>query len=119
MPSITALETTINNDPLRLCLYLLSGERTLLVDSGLRTMPETVIFPALEAAGLPDRIDLPVNSHADADHHGGNAGTLCLGPSSTPIQWTPPIRVHLEQHTAAGHLYENIGRTHLVSVEHR
>ncbi len=30
-----------------------------------------------------------------------------LGPSSTPIQWIPPVRAHLERHAAAGRLYED------------
>jgi glyoxylase-like metal-dependent hydrolase (beta-lactamase superfamily II) len=56
------------------CQYLLVGEeRTLLVDTGLRDMPEHVIAPYL--AGL-DRsladIDDVVISHADVDHCGGN-----------------------------------------------
>ncbi len=80
IPGVTAIETTMGNAPLR--FYLLSGDRTLLVDSGLRTMPETVIFPALETAGLPVRLDMLVNSHADADHHGGNAGILARSPGT-------------------------------------
>ena len=48
------------------CQYLISGsERTLLVDTGLRDMPDTVIAPAAE------RVDLVLISHADVDHCGG------------------------------------------------
>ena len=44
------------------------AERTLLVDTGLRDMPRTVIAPYLE-----DRpIDDVLVSHADVDHCGGN-----------------------------------------------
>jgi glyoxylase-like metal-dependent hydrolase (beta-lactamase superfamily II) len=66
----------------RLNLYLLDGERTLLVDSGVHTTPETVISPALAAAGLPEQIDLLFISHADADHHGGNAALLACSPGT-------------------------------------
>jgi glyoxylase-like metal-dependent hydrolase (beta-lactamase superfamily II) len=66
----------------RLNLYLLDGERTLLVDSGVHSTPETVIFPALTAAGLPERVDLLLISHADADHHGGNAALLARLPNT-------------------------------------
>ena len=48
--------------------YLLVGEeRTLLVDTGLRDMPRTVIAPYLD-----DRLDAVLISHADVDHCGGN-----------------------------------------------
>ncbi|NJN17754.1 MAG: MBL fold metallo-hydrolase [Oscillochloris sp.] len=80
MPGVNAIETTMGNNLLR--CYLLSGARTLLVDSGLRTMPDTVIFPALEATGLPLHFDMLLNSHADADHHGGNAAILARSPGS-------------------------------------
>jgi glyoxylase-like metal-dependent hydrolase (beta-lactamase superfamily II) len=78
LPGVTAIETAIGTNPLT--LYLLHGERTLLVDSGLHGMPEAVIFPALAAAGLPAEVDMLLNSHADADHHGGNAGVLARSP---------------------------------------
>lgn len=83
LPGLTALETAIG--PNLLTLYLLHGERTLLVDSGLHGMPEQVIFPTLEAAGLPTRLDMLLNSHADADHHGGNAGVLARSPHTLVI----------------------------------
>lgn len=79
-PGLAAVELAMGES--RLCLYLLYGERALLVDSGLRGMPGALIFPALEAAGLPTRIDLLLNSHADADHHGGNAEVLDRCPQA-------------------------------------
>jgi glyoxylase-like metal-dependent hydrolase (beta-lactamase superfamily II) len=51
------------------CPYLLVGEeRSLLVDTGLREMPSTVIAPYLD--GRP--VDWVLTSHADVDHCGGN-----------------------------------------------
>lgn len=79
------LEITAGTGENRLALYLLHGERSLLVDSGLRDTPATTIFPALAAAGLPPSIDMLLISHADADHHGGNAGILARSPATTVL----------------------------------
>jgi glyoxylase-like metal-dependent hydrolase (beta-lactamase superfamily II) len=88
LPGVLEIEAASGDN--RLALYLLHGEsqdeaqplRTLLVDSGLRDAPEAAIFPALAAAGLPPAIDMLLVSHADADHHGGNAGVLARSPST-------------------------------------
>lgn len=66
------------------CQYLLVGdERTLLVDTGLRDMPEQVIAPYL--AGI-DRsladIDDVLISHADVDHCGGNRSLRDAAPEA-------------------------------------
>ena len=58
------------------CQYLIAGERTLLVDTGLRDMPDTVIAPAVE------RVDLVLTSHADVDHSGGNRRARELFPDA-------------------------------------
>jgi glyoxylase-like metal-dependent hydrolase (beta-lactamase superfamily II) len=51
------------------CQYLVVGsDRTLLVDTGLRDMPRTVIEPYLDGR----RVDYALISHADVDHCGGN-----------------------------------------------
>jgi glyoxylase-like metal-dependent hydrolase (beta-lactamase superfamily II) len=61
------------------CQYLLAGdERTLLVDTGLRDMPRTVIAPYLD--GL--RVDDVLISHADVDHCGGNRTLRELWPGT-------------------------------------
>jgi glyoxylase-like metal-dependent hydrolase (beta-lactamase superfamily II) len=53
------------------CEYLLVGdERTLLVDTGLRDMPRTVIAPYVQSLDL--EVTDVVVSHADVDHCGGN-----------------------------------------------
>jgi glyoxylase-like metal-dependent hydrolase (beta-lactamase superfamily II) len=59
--------------------YLLVGEeRTLLVDTGLRDMPRTVIAPQLDGR----RIDDVLISHADVDHCGGNRTLRELSPAT-------------------------------------
>jgi glyoxylase-like metal-dependent hydrolase (beta-lactamase superfamily II) len=64
------------------CQYLLVGEeRTLLVDTGLRDMPNTVIAPYLATVGrsLADLDDVVI-SHADVDHCGGNRALRAAAP---------------------------------------
>ena len=56
---------------LPLSLYVITGEQTVLIDSGISTTPEDFIFPALDAAGLSP--DLLICTHAHVDHFGGNA----------------------------------------------
>ena len=61
------------------CQYLLVGEeRTLLVDTGLREMPRTVIAPSLDGR----RVDDVFISHADVDHCGGNVAMRELAPGA-------------------------------------
>jgi glyoxylase-like metal-dependent hydrolase (beta-lactamase superfamily II) len=61
------------------CQYLLLGEeRTLLVDTGLREMPRTVIAPYLDGR----RVDDVLISHADVDHCGGNVAMRELAPGA-------------------------------------
>jgi glyoxylase-like metal-dependent hydrolase (beta-lactamase superfamily II) len=61
------------------CQYLLTGEeRTLLVDTGLREMPRTVIAPYLDGR----RVDEVLISHADVDHCGGNVAMRELAPGA-------------------------------------
>ena len=54
-----------------LSLYVITGEQTVLIDSGISTTPEEFIFPALDAAGLTP--DLLICTHGHVDHFGGNA----------------------------------------------
>jgi glyoxylase-like metal-dependent hydrolase (beta-lactamase superfamily II) len=81
LPGLYRIETALGDN--LLALYLIRGERTLLIDSGVRDTPDTVIFPALAQAGLPPHIDMLLVSHADADHHGGNAAVRARVPGTT------------------------------------
>jgi glyoxylase-like metal-dependent hydrolase (beta-lactamase superfamily II) len=76
------------------CQYLVTGgERTLLVDTGLRDMPRTVVAPA---AG---RVDLILVSHADVDHCGGDRLARELWPDA-PLACGEADRVWIESNDA-------------------
>lgn len=64
---------TIGQRPLQLAL--LRGElRCVLLDSGTAQDPERIIIPFLAELGIqPAELELVINTHADADHVGGNA----------------------------------------------
>ena len=69
--------------PLPNRLPLFTGERPILVDTGLKDEPEEIILPALRAAGVePGRLTAIINSHADVDHTGGNAAMLAQCPEA-------------------------------------
>jgi glyoxylase-like metal-dependent hydrolase (beta-lactamase superfamily II) len=54
--------------------YLFVGDNVLLLDTGTAATPRDVILPYLKQIGIsPERLTMAVNTHADADHHGGNA----------------------------------------------
>lgn len=73
-PGITRIESVLGPRPFS--QYLLRGERSLLVDTGVKETPAEVILPAL--GGLEP--DLVLISHADADHFGGNAAIRTAAP---------------------------------------
>src|SRR6201995_1475031 len=55
--------------------YLFVGENTTIIDTGFASTPHEIILPFMDQLGLrPERLRLAINTHADADHHGGNAG---------------------------------------------
>jgi glyoxylase-like metal-dependent hydrolase (beta-lactamase superfamily II) len=71
-PGIYRIESILGPRPF--AQYLLRGERSLLVDTGIVSTPDEVILPALRELGLdPDDLDYVLVSHADVDHFGGNA----------------------------------------------
>ena len=79
VPGIHRIESVLGPRPFS--QYLLRGERTLLVDTGVKETPGDVILPFLEGAGIdPAEIDLIVNTHADVDHFGGNAAMREVAP---------------------------------------
>jgi len=54
-------------------IWLLSGHRHVLIDTGVCGSPSETIFPYLESIGLAaNDLDLVINLHAHADHVGGN-----------------------------------------------
>ena len=78
-PGIFRIESVLGPRPF--AQYLLRGERSLLVDTGVATTPEEVILPGLREVGLlPAELDYIVISHADVDHFGGNAAMRQAAP---------------------------------------
>ncbi len=78
-PGIHRIESVLGPRPFS--QYLLSGERTLLVDTGVAATPADVILPFLERAGIdPRALDLVLVSHADVDHFGGNEAIHAASP---------------------------------------
>lgn len=60
--------------PRYLYQYLLVGERSMLIDTGVATSPDETILPYFEEIDFqPADLDYIVISHADVDHFGGNA----------------------------------------------
>ena len=78
-PGIHRIESVLGPRPFS--QYLLRGERTLLVDTGVAVTPEAVILPYLDSIGLsPADLDFVLNTHADVDHFGGNAAIRVRAP---------------------------------------
>ncbi len=78
-PGIVRIESILGPRPF--AQYLLRGERSLLVDTGVAETPDDVILPALRQLGLdPAALDYVLISHADADHYGGNAAIRRAAP---------------------------------------
>jgi glyoxylase-like metal-dependent hydrolase (beta-lactamase superfamily II) len=54
--------------------YLFVGDNTFLLDTGASYTPSETISPYLKQLGsTASRLAMAINTHADADHHGGNA----------------------------------------------
>ena len=71
LPGIHSLETSMGSRPL--FQYILCGDRTILLDTGLPDTPTEVIFPYLEKIGVdPAGVDMAIITHGDVDHFGGN-----------------------------------------------
>jgi glyoxylase-like metal-dependent hydrolase (beta-lactamase superfamily II) len=78
-PGIHRIESVLGPRPFS--QYLVRGERTLLLDTGVAGTPEAVILPYLDSIGLsPSDLDFVLNTHADVDHFGGNAAIRARAP---------------------------------------
>jgi glyoxylase-like metal-dependent hydrolase (beta-lactamase superfamily II) len=73
-PGIHRVESVLGPRPFS--QYLLSGERSLLVDTGTKDTPAEVILPFLDGR----EPDFVLNTHADVDHFGGNAAIRAHAP---------------------------------------
>lgn len=55
-------------------LYVVTGDRLAVIDTGYREHPESVLAPALLGLGLRlEDVDVILNTHGHPDHAGGNA----------------------------------------------
>lgn len=66
------------------CMFLLVGEdATMLIDTGLASMPQDNLIPYMEQAGLDvGSIRFVLNSHIDFDHTGGNQPIREIAPQA-------------------------------------
>ena len=72
-------------------LYLVMGERPLLVDTGLASSPEQIILPALGRLGVPPtRLGFLLVTHPDVDHFGGNSAMKRAAPQARAAGPRPP-----------------------------
>ena len=80
-PGLHQIEQVLG--PRYLFQYLLTGQRTMLIDTGIATSPDEVILPYFRQIGFePARLDYILISHADADHMGGNARMQHVAPQA-------------------------------------
>ena len=64
--------------------YLFVGDNVVLLDTGIATTPEEVIFPYMGCLDLkPERLTLVITTHADLDHQGGNDALKCASPRTS------------------------------------
>ncbi len=85
-------------------LPLLTGDRTVLIDTGVAHTPSTRIAPALNSHGRAiTEIALAVNTHAHEDHIGGNAELRELAPDvqlaihHRDVGWAQDHAAHFNQ----------------------
>ena len=81
LPGLHQIEQILG--PRYLFQYLLVGERSMLIDTGIATSPDEYILPYFKEIGFdPTNLDYIVISHADVDHFGGNARMREVAPRS-------------------------------------
>jgi glyoxylase-like metal-dependent hydrolase (beta-lactamase superfamily II) len=67
-------------------VYLVSGARPLLVDTGIASSPGVAILPALRRLGVPPAtLGTVLLTHADVDHFGGNAAMRQAAPRAALV----------------------------------
>jgi glyoxylase-like metal-dependent hydrolase (beta-lactamase superfamily II) len=80
-PGIYRIESVLGPRPFS--QYLLRGDRSMLVDTGILSTPADVILPFFETIGFDPRdLDFVLISHADVDHFGGNAAMREAAPKA-------------------------------------
>jgi glyoxylase-like metal-dependent hydrolase (beta-lactamase superfamily II) len=82
--------------------YLFVGDNTVLLDTGASSTPSEIILPFLKKLGIkPSGLRMAINTHADADHHGGNH-SLKQAASEMLLACGDPDRKMIEN---TGHLF--------------
>lgn len=80
-PGIHRIESVLGPRPF--AQYLVRGEKTMLVDTGVVGTPAEVIFPYLASIDVdPADLDFVLVTHADVDHFGGNAAVREAAPGA-------------------------------------
>ncbi|MHB1006605.1 MAG: MBL fold metallo-hydrolase [Chloroflexota bacterium] len=76
-------------------LYLLEGERLVIIDTGALDTPERFIAPALKSVGLGLKdIEIIINTHGHHDHAGGNAPVVAASGAEV---WLPEADVAIAE----------------------
>ena len=107
-PGVHRFEFAVGSKPM--AMYVLSGDRLVLIDSGMPSTPEEVYRPAISELGRrPDEVRLLVITHADADHVGGNGAVRRLFPNAliachaNDARWcSEPAAIMAERYDAFG-----------------
>lgn len=69
--------------PRYLFQYLLIGQRSMLIDTGIASSPDETILPYFQSIGFdPTSLNYIIISHADVDHFGGNARMREVAPQA-------------------------------------
>ena len=80
-PGIDRIESILG--PRTFSQYLVRGQDSMLVDTGVVETPWEVILPYFDSVGLdPGDLDFVLNTHADVDHFGGNAAIREQAPGA-------------------------------------
>ena len=80
-PGIERIESVFGPRPF--AQYLLRGERSMLVDTGIVSTPGDVIVPFFEQVAFDAAtLDFVLTSHADVDHFGGNSSLRAAAPKA-------------------------------------
>ncbi len=80
-PGIERIESVFGPRPF--AQYLLRGEKSMLVDTGIDSTPGDVILPFFEQVGFAqESLTYVLISHADVDHFGGNASLRRAAPQA-------------------------------------
>jgi glyoxylase-like metal-dependent hydrolase (beta-lactamase superfamily II) len=91
-PGIERIESVFGPRPF--AQFLLRGEKSMLIDTGIDATPGDVIVPFFEEIEFaPESLTYVLTSHADVDHFGGNQALrerapqaiFCASPLDVPI----------------------------------